>query len=137
MARERELRVHSGGCHCGKVYFEFEAPAHVVAWSCNCSICAMRRNDHIMVPDSKFYLKRGQDELSLYQFGTRTAKHYFCRNCGITSFYKPRSNPDGYGITAHCVFSRNFESVEFRTFDGQNWEACFQQSDIASMTKES
>jgi hypothetical protein len=39
----------------------------------------MKRNTHIVVPGSRFRLLQGQDSLALYQFGTRTAKHLFCK----------------------------------------------------------
>lgn len=40
---------------------------------------------------------------NLYLWGTKTAQRRFCSRCGILPFYVPRSNPDGIGITLHCV----------------------------------
>ena len=42
--------THKGGCHCGAVRFEVEAAANIIGWDCNCSLCAMRRNVHVVVP---------------------------------------------------------------------------------------
>ena len=50
-ADANRLVLHRGGCHCGLVRFECDAPAHVVAWDCNCSYCRMCRNIHFVVPD--------------------------------------------------------------------------------------
>ena len=36
------LAVHAGGCHCGRVRFEVDAPAELSVAECNCSICAGR-----------------------------------------------------------------------------------------------
>ena len=55
---------------------------------------------HVIVPSSRFTLLAGEENLTLYQFGTKKAKHMFCKVCGISSFYVPRSNPDGVGVTA-------------------------------------
>lgn len=54
---------------------------------------------HTIVPESRFSLIKGEDKLTLYQFGSKTAKHLFCKVCGISAFYNPRSNPDGVAIT--------------------------------------
>ena len=60
------------------------------------SICTMKRNTHAIIPEQRFRVTQGEGELSCYTFGTQTAKHLFCRTCGVCPFYRPRSNPDGY-----------------------------------------
>jgi hypothetical protein len=114
--------IHSGGCHCGAVRFEVEAPERVVALDCNCSLCAMTGFLHLIVPASRFRLLRGQDHLTTYTFGTRTAQHHFCRTCGIKSFYVPRSNPDGFDVNVRCL-DRPPPELVIESFDGRDWEA--------------
>ncbi|CAL9202366.1 unnamed protein product, partial [Musa hybrid cultivar] len=128
--------VHLGGCHCKHVRWQVEAPSSVVAWSCNCSDCSMRGNIHFIVPSSKFELAADSDKfLTTYTFGTHTAKHTFCKICGITSFYYPRSNPDGVAVTVKCVDAGTLAHVEIRHFDGRNWESSYDQTSIASFSK--
>lgn len=117
------MRTHHGGCHCGKVAFDFDAEERIVVDSCNCSICAMTGYIHLIVPAVRFRLLRGGDDLSTYSFNSGVAKHYFCSTCGIKSFYVPRSNPDGFSINLRCVNQSTFDEVITRDFDGVNWEA--------------
>lgn len=83
----REMVTYSGSCHCKKVTFQVTAPAHLIIWRCNCSVCDMKQNLHFIVPKSRFTLLTGMDSLKLYTFNTHTAKHYFCKHCGVQSFY--------------------------------------------------
>ena len=115
--------LHRGGCHCGAVRFEIEAPARLLVHECNCSICAMSGFQHLIVPASRFRLLAGDDFLAEYSFNTGVARHLFCRRCGIKSFYVPRSNPDGYSVNVRCLERTTIESIEVEPFDGQNWEA--------------
>jgi hypothetical protein len=78
---------------------------------------------HLIVPASRFRLVRGAESLTTYAFNTRTARHLFCRRCGIKSFYVPRSNPDGFSINARCLDPATIERLDIEPFDGQNWEA--------------
>ena len=120
---DRSPRVkHSGGCHCGRVRFEVEAPAEMEASECNCSMCGKTGFLHLIVAKSRFRLLQGEDELSQYTFNTGVAKHLFCKVCGIKSFYVPRSNPDGYSINVRCLDQTTVTSVRITLFDGQNWE---------------
>lgn len=111
------LVVHRGGCHCGRVRFEVDAPAVIAALDCNCSICRMSGFLHLIVPAARFRLLAGADDLVEYTFNTGTAKHRFCRVCGIKSFYVPRSNPDGFDINVHCLDPATIVRVEVTLFD--------------------
>ncbi|CAF3766085.1 unnamed protein product [Rotaria socialis] len=97
------LVKHFGGCLCGLVKFEVEAPANLSVIRCNCSICCKKQNDYFIVSKDKFILLTGSDQLTTYTFCTHTAKHMFCRQCGVQSFFQPRNNPDVYGIMPHCI----------------------------------
>ena len=117
-----ELVTHIGGCHCGAVRFEFDAPSKVVVHDCNCSICAMTGYQHLIVPATRFRLLTNKAALRTYTFNTGVAQHPFCTTCGIKSYYVPRSNPDGFSINMRCVDQTTFDDVQFEPFDGQNWE---------------
>jgi hypothetical protein len=114
---DRATVVHRGGCHCGAVAFEVDAPASLAALDCNCSICRMTGFVHLVVPRSRFRLVRGADALIEYRFNTGAARHLFCRSCGVKSFYVPRSNPDGYSINVRCLDTATIEAVHVEPFD--------------------
>ena len=111
------LVTHRGGCHCGAVAFEVQAPARVTVSDCNCSICRMSGYLHLIVPQERLRLLRGEEALTTYAFNTRTARHLFCRYCGVKSFYVPRSNPDGYSINLRCLDAATLEHVVIEPFD--------------------
>lgn len=116
------LRTHRGGCHCGAVRFEVDAPENPTVHECNCSICSKSGYLHLIVPGARFRLLSGREQLTTYTFGTGVAQHLFCRVCGIKSFYVPRSNPDGYSINLRCLDRSTVEQVTIEPFDGQHWE---------------
>jgi hypothetical protein len=128
------LVTHRGGCHCGAVRFEVEAPAVLEVTECNCSICSMTGYLHLIVPRSRFRLVSGADNLATYTFNTRTAKHYFCKTCGIKSFYVPRSHPDGYSVNVRCLDPATIERIVVTPFDGRNWEQ--HAAELAPLPKE-
>jgi hypothetical protein len=111
------LVTHRGGCHCGAVSFEVQAPARLTVSDCNCSICRMSGYQHLIVPRARFRLLKGAESLTEYRFNTGTARHLFCRHCGVKSFYVPRSNPDGYSVNARCLDPATVEHVEVEIFD--------------------
>ncbi|KAI3665142.1 hypothetical protein L6452_43763 [Arctium lappa] len=126
-----EMVVHNGGCHCRRVRWRARSPASVVAWQCNCSNCSMRRNTHFVVPFERFELLGDSEKfVTTYTFGTNSAKHTFCKVCGITSFYTPRSNK-GIAITYRCVDPGTLSHVEIKHFDGVNWEKSQNHTDVS------
>ena len=111
----------SGGCHCGAVRFTATMPdPPVPALACNCSICSMTGFLHVMVPHDRFELLSGRDALTSYRFGSGAADHLFCSNCGVKSFYQPRSHPNAWSVNVNCLDEAPELSVE--QFDGRNWE---------------
>jgi len=113
----------AGGCHCGAVRFEAALPAVVEAQSCNCSVCAKTGFVHVIVPESRFRLLSGAERLTNYSFNTGVARHLFCATCGVKSFYRPRSNPDGWSVNARCLDEAEGLDIRVEPFDGKNWEA--------------
>lgn len=111
------LVTHRGGCHCGQVRFEVQAPAQVEALDCNCSICRMTGFLHMIVPASRFRLLAGEDALVDYRFNTGTARHRFCRRCGIKSFYIPRSHPEGIDVNVRCLDDGTVAALTVTPFD--------------------
>ena len=99
--------VHHGGCHCGTVRFEVDAPAAIDALECNCSICRATGFLHLIVPRSRFRLLAGS----------------FCGTCGVKAFYVPRSNPDGYSVNVRCLEPATITLLTVRVFDDTDREA--------------
>ncbi len=116
------MPTHTGGCHCGAVAFEVDAPADLDVVECNCSICGPIAFQHLIVPRERFRLLRGEDALTTYTFGTRTARHLFCRGCGVKSFYVPRSHPDGVSVNVRSLAPGSVKSLRVKPFDGAHWE---------------
>jgi hypothetical protein len=128
------LTWRGGSCHCGAVLFEVALPDVIEAQSCNCSICERTGFVHIIVPESRFRLTKGADALTSYRFNTGVADHLFCRVCGVKSFYRPRSNPDGWSVNARCLDNPDALDIHIEPFDGRNWEA--HAADLAHLSQD-
>jgi hypothetical protein len=64
-------------------------------------------------------ITQGRELLSLYQFNTNTAKHYFCSRCGIYTHHQRRSNPKQYGVNVACLEGVSpFDFQELPVYDG-------------------
>jgi centromere protein V len=113
---------HKGGCHCGAVTFEVCASVNVKLTACNCSMCDMTGFLHLIVSMDDFRLLTGANNITTYSFNTHTAKHTFCKTCGVKPFYTPRSHPNGYSVNFKCVEKDGFKTVTSEDFDGRNWE---------------
>ena len=115
------MNSFEGGCHCGTVRFKINVEMdHLI--DCNCSVCVKKGIIHIPVQDSQFELLSGEEELSLYQYRSNTAKHWFCRYCGIHAFGRPRSDPSRYTVNARCLddYDQIATSIPVKHFDGRH-----------------
>ena len=104
--------IHKGSCHCGAIKYEVEASEDLEISECNCSICSKSGYLHLIVPRSKFHLLFGADSLETYTFDTHEAKHYFCKICGIKSYYLPRSHPEGISVNVRCLDELTIKSID-------------------------
>jgi hypothetical protein len=116
------FRTLRGGCHCGRVRFEVDAPARLEVLDCNCSICNKTGYLHLIVANHQFRLTSGAEALTTYRFNTGAARHLFCSVCGIKSFYVPRSHPDGFSVNARCLDGISLDELVVTPFDGRHWE---------------
>jgi hypothetical protein len=125
MARQRSwemLQTYEGGCHCGRVRFRAKADLALVS-ECNCSICTKKGILHLGAAREDFELLSGDDALATYQFNTGTARHMFCKHCGIHAFGVPRLHPDRITVNARCLDGVDVAALKpSRWFDGHNWE---------------
>lgn len=112
---DKNIKEIDGACHCGTVRFHVRLTDGLnTARRCTCSYCRMRGAIAVSTELDGIDITAGEDALTLYQFNTRSAKHYFCSKCGIYTHHQRRSNPRQYGVNAAClagVSPFDFESV--------------------------
>ncbi len=116
-----EVSIYQGKCHCSEVQFEIETDLKKVV-RCNCSLCIKKGAIMHLVPNSQFKLKKGEQNLKLYQFHTKTAQHYFCNICGIYTFHRPRTKPEFYGVNVGCLENVDPFSLEVGLVDGRAYD---------------
>jgi len=122
------MTTYRGACHCGRVRFEVDATIdHVRA--CDCSICRRRGALNFRVRKEALRLLTPWEALSLYEWGTRTAKDYFCPVCGILPFRRP-SDPtpqelqegvepfDGWAVNVRCLEGVDVEMLPIKRIHG-------------------
>ena len=116
---------HKATCHCGAIELEVDFPDGLIdVRRCDCSMCRRRGAIVASVPLSGITVLKGEDHLSLYQFNTKTAKHYFCKKCGIYTHHQRRSNPTQYGVNVACLDGINPLKIQgVPTYDGANHPA--------------
>jgi len=113
--------LYNGGCHCGRVRFSAQLSTFS-ALSCNCSICSASGFLHLILEKEQFELLSGDDALTSYRYNTGIADHLFCKHCGIKSFYKPRSHPNGISVNIRCFDTLEITDFEIAYFEGKHWE---------------
>jgi hypothetical protein len=114
-------QTYRGSCHCGRVTFELDAELKRVT-ECNCSICRRKGALWHGAADTSLRILSGESDLVLYQFGTKTAKHYFCKNCGVGPLSRPRLNPAMWAVNVRCLDGVDPKALPVSTFDGEHWE---------------
>ena len=114
---------YQGSCHCGDIKFSLNTAKEVdKALRCNCSICARKGAPmSIEVYDLKeLNVEVANDSLGLYQFGARTARHHFCKRCGIYTFHETARFPGKYRVNLGCIDKIDSVNLPYEVFDGRH-----------------
>ncbi|MEW8509004.1 MAG: GFA family protein [Candidatus Thiodiazotropha sp.] len=113
---------YKGSCHCGAVRFSFEGDKIEKGLRCNCSICS--RKGAMMttqaISPEQFTITAEEGALGCYQFGAKTAKHYFCNRCGIYTFHETARFVGHYRVNLGCVEGIDPFVLEYDLFDGKH-----------------
>ena len=109
----RPMRRYEGSCHCGAIRFEIETDFPELT-RCDCSICRRKNALMVKVHESQFKLLSGEDSLTEYRFHTMTARHFFCKTCGIYPFHRKRVTPDHFGINVFCLHGFEPDGIPVR-----------------------
>lgn len=118
-------KVHQASCHCKAVQFDVHLSNGLVnPRRCDCSFCCMLGSIVASATLDEIKILKGEDKLSLYQFNTMTAQHYFCSICGIYTHHRRRSNPNQFGFNVACLEGINpYELGPVPIMDGINHPA--------------
>ena len=69
-----------------------------------------------IAPD-EMKIKAKDGALSIYQFGSKVAKHFFCNKCGIYTFHETLRLPGHFRVNLGCVDGVNSLDLPTQTFD--------------------
>jgi len=76
-----------GGCHCGNLWYAFEASGNLETLglrACMCSFCRAHGARNTSDPQGAMQIDvRSPDRLVRYRFGLRTADFLLCAHCGV------------------------------------------------------
>ena len=113
---------YQGSCHCGAIRFSYHGDEIKHGLRCNCSICS--RKGAMMSPQAiapeDFHIEANDQDLGLYEFGEKTAKHYFCKKCGIYPFHITARVPGHYRVNLACLEGVDPFTLEAEVFDGKH-----------------
>lgn len=115
-------KKYNAACHCGAVQFRVQlTDGFNTIRRCTCSYCRMRGAIAVSAQLDGIEFTKGEDQLTLYEFNTKTAKHYFCSQCGVYTHHQRRSNPNQFGINVACLEGVSpFDFPEVVVNDGVN-----------------
>ncbi|MFL5236517.1 MAG: GFA family protein [Rhizomicrobium sp.] len=105
-----------GGCHCGNLYYVFDAAADLASLgvrACMCRFCRAHGARNTSDPNGAMQIDiRAPAQLVRYRFGLKTADFLLCAQCGI---YIGAYLPDGNGgwVTVNVNTFRELPPLDF------------------------
>ena len=104
------MTKYQGSCHCQAVIFEVESDFKKTV-RCDCSLCKRKGTVINLIETEEFNLLKGKENITLYEWNTKVAKHYFCKICGIYTHHKRRS-ADAMGVNVGCFDHLALDDLE-------------------------
>lgn len=112
------MKTYTGACHCGAVKYEVETDL-AGAISCNCSHCHKKGFVLVFVPNEKFKLLSGKENLTEYLFNKKSIRHLFCKTCGVQSFAEGITFPQT-AINVRCLDGVDMQTLAITPFEGKD-----------------
>jgi hypothetical protein len=110
-----------GGCHCGKIAYEFEGEIGDVL-ECNCSLCAKRGSLLHFIPAGDFRLNTPREALSTYHFNKGVIDHHYCSQCGVAPFSEAKNAKGApmVAINVRCLDGVDPKNLKVNFFNGRD-----------------
>ncbi len=72
------------------------------------------------IPKENLKINADENDIGLYQFGNKIAKHYFCKKCGIYTHNEMLRKPGHCRVHLGCIEDLDTSAFEVTVFDGKN-----------------
>jgi hypothetical protein len=121
-------QTHLGSCHCGAVRFEADLDVSAGGARCNCTICTKIAQVGTITQPSGLRLLSGEESLSMYEWGGKTGKRFFCKQCGIHVFgrgHLKELGGDYASVNLNAIDDIDVGTLTVSHWDGRhnNWYA--------------
>ena len=110
--------IYNLSCHCRSVNLKVETDLSIIK-QCNCSMCKRKNAKMNILPKENIKSIQGEENLSLYRFGTNVAKHFFCKKCGIYTHHFRKSDPNVIGVNIGCIDEVDSFSINCDVLDNK------------------
>ena len=112
---------YHGSCHCGAIKFSYQGDEITQGLRCTCSVCS--RKGAMMspqaIPLADIAIDADAQNIGLYQFDSKVAKHYFCKTCGIYTHNEMLRMPGHVRVNIGCIDALDSSQFEVTVFDGK------------------
>jgi hypothetical protein len=119
-----------GSCHCGNIVFELSwqpEPTEIPARACTCSFCVKHGGVWTSCPTGSLIVTiHDPEQVSAYNFGTRTADFHVCARCGVVPVVTSRIDGHVYAVVSVNAFE-GIDPTRLRrspaNFDGEGTDS--------------
>jgi hypothetical protein len=85
-------------------------------------LCRRRGALNFRVEDSQLTPLTPLDEMTTYQWHTKTATDYFCPTCGMLPFRRPRTAPHLWTVNVRCIEDLDLDAIPVKRVYGATYD---------------